>query len=110
MQYPALLIVFDPWYQHNDINLSENWSSGIPPDGDTMFSLTMTKLTPNVQDRVYPANKFFLFVWLLNEALNNIYCDVDNNYDNNSYDDTCPHVLISAFHSNEFEYQRTAGT
>ena len=39
--------------------MSENWRSGIPPDGDTMFSLTMTKLTPNMQDQIHPAYKFF---------------------------------------------------
>ena len=49
--------------KHDEINLGENWSSRIPPDGDTMFALTVTKLTPRLLDRMYLANKL-LFLQL----------------------------------------------
>ena len=48
------------------MNLGENWSGGIPPDGDRMFTLSAT-LTPRLQDRMHLANKSF-FLHFLNEA------------------------------------------
>ena len=47
--------------------MGENWSSGIPPDGATMFSFTVTTLIPRLQDRMYLANKC-LFLQFLKEA------------------------------------------
>ena len=37
--------------------MGENWSSGIPPDGDTVFTFIVTTLTPRLQDPMYLANK-----------------------------------------------------
>ena len=59
-----------------DFQFLINWSSGIPPDGDTMFTLTATALTPCLQDRMYLANKSF-FLQFLNEVSNNIFIDID---------------------------------